>query len=203
MTGYTTTVDAKQELDRSKVLVGANRSLRLDSAVAILLAAAAGRRTNVVLFRRSSRSAGDGVVAIVVEFLGAVGVLRADAALPLGRTTANGHAAIVPLSWTNVSPAVAGRPCSARAAKIVSGNETLLQPTTGERSLVELRPRHELASFVDGEACHDLVDEIPGDVGMDAGVLDWDGSAEGLWKDCSDQDQSVLRQHGDKRERSF
>lgn len=126
MTGYTTTVDAKQELDRSKVLVGANRSLRLDSAVAILLAAAAGRRTNVVLFRRSSRRAGDGVVAIVVEFLRAVGVLRADAALPLGRATANGHAAIVPLSWANVSPAVAGRPCSARATKIVSGNETLL-----------------------------------------------------------------------------
>lgn len=109
----------------------------------------------------------------------------------------------MPLSWTNITHAVAGCPRSVRAAPIVGGNETLREPTTGERPLMELRPRHKLASFIGGEACHDPVDEIPRNIGVDACVLGWNGSAKRFGNDCSEQEQGILRQHGEKLERSF
>lgn len=90
----------------------------------------------------------------------------------------------MPLSWTNITPAVARYPYCV-ATCFIRGNGTLLESTTGESSLVKLGSGHELPIFVSGEACHDPVDKIPGDIGVDACVFGWNGSAKRPGNDCS------------------
>ena len=122
-----------------EMLVGTSRRDWLDGAVAILLTAAAACRANVVLSWRGSRCAGDGIVAIIVEFLGARSVLWADTAYPLDLAVE--QAAIMPFSWTNVRHAITGLPRSG-ATPIIGGDGTLLESTASESSLMELSPRH-------------------------------------------------------------